>query len=828
MSAFGFTDEPVQNSGNDGESLFSFTDEPVDNSGNASEFSFGAAAADAPAPSPFGQLKINQQQPQSSQLGNSSDMFDSTGGAKKNVKKKPASRVIGVKKGKSMKKVPSKPKFAKKDGAAPVKGNLFAKASSAAKGSSMSSDVHESEGASESDNPFAHDSEGSSAANNLNQASDFESLLARHESQQPQNEQVFGNKAETSAFDFGAATENETTNIENAEESAFSFGQETKPEPIQSQTPYQQQNAYEAPSEASMFSFGSSAATPAPQMSSQAYATPPQEEVPADSGLDEDCLKFVRQLAKYSKELEMAQSSYDRSNSSLQEMERQQSEALRNEQFDVADQLNGQISKMRAQMLMSQSSFNKTIADAMTLTNEAPQHFLAHAASAQTELPTLRVRKQALDKRLSNLKEDQQVDQQTIEIERKKNASLIESLKKPIQEHSEAHEQMEIDLKAQIANAKQPFIDTLDDLEKQKLSHEQRIEELKKEIMLHQNEINSIKSQIVSNQKQMKQAEDSFNGDKQNVINDKAALEKERDNLQTRIREIEAPFQNLVDTVEKRETEINGISTAIEKISQQIDDGEKDSKSCETAAGIINKLCQDHFMYSEKRTEAKNKFDMSIKSAKDSEARRNEINDEAIELRGRCQRASEFLNNAKLKVPQLEASKKAAVASKNFKGAQQINKELTSINEQIIENEKLVTQGTQQLEQLEAEASSLTSDIAKAQVEVEETKMNLLQLDYNFFSNANQVMENLVSLSPFGEKLLEPLVSMLIFALEHTEEPKQVSPEELKAELDELTQQQEQAVNNEDYDTAESLQEKINTLQAKLEMCKVEERVVEN
>ncbi|KAK8892436.1 hypothetical protein M9Y10_029664 [Tritrichomonas musculus] len=835
MSAFGFTDQPVQNSGNNDESLFSFTDEPVDDSGNASEFSFGSAETTQ-------QPAANEQGPSLFAMHSQQNMSESDN-QKKQFKKKPVSRVIGQKKKQAGKKPKSKfANFAKKDGAEGSGKNLFAMKNK----NNFSSDVHDSE-ASESDNPYAHEY-GESQPETQN-ASDFESILTQKQQpspmlnsqpqqqfQQPPQQQPHQQQQEESVFSFGGATNDQVEGDQQDDNaSAFSFGQaESSPElnntppKLESNIPAlnSQPSIPVSPVTSSVQSMPLSSQTSLPVSAAAESPTNTDDETPVDSELNEECAAFVRKLDRFARDLENAQNSYDKCTASLHDMEHDQSEALANEQFDVADQLNTQISNTRAKMLQSQTTFNQTITEAMALTNEAPQHFLEHANAAQIELPTLKVRKQALDKRLSGLKEEQGVDQQTIEIERKKNESLIDSLKKPVSDHEESHAQMEEELEKQVEASKKPFIDALEELKNQQKSHEDTIADLLKQIELHKKEIEDIKKKINTNQKQMKAAEDSFNGDRQSLADDKQQLQREHEELDNKIKEIEAPFQSLVDTVDKREAEIKGVSAAIEKISQQIDEGTKDSTSCESAANIINKLCQDHFRYSEQRQKAKDRFDNAITNAKAYEKRRDEINDETIEIRGKCQRASEFLNNAKLKVPQLESSKKAAIASKNFKGAQQINKELTSLNDQISLNEKLVTEETQQLEKLEGEASSITSDIAKAQVEVEESKLSLLQLDYNFFDNANTQTQKLCDISPFGEKLLRPLLKMMKFAVEHTEVPKQMSPEELQSEIDDLSKQQDQAVNDEDYDKAAALEEKISALKAKLELVKPKDQNV--
>ena len=164
-------------------------------------------------------------------------------------------------------------------------------------------------------------------------------------------------------------------------------------------------------------------------------------------------------------------------------------------------------------------------------------------------------------------------------------------------------------------------------------------------------------------------------------------------------------------------------------------------------------------------------------------------------------RSGRFLIDAKSKLPQLEASKKAAVASKNFRGAQQINKQITTITEQVQKNEAIVSDTTQRLENLEGEATTLSDEIARAQVEAEESKIQLLQLDHDFFQSAVTELQSLFSISPFGERLLSPLFKMFEFALAHTEVPKQLSKEELEAELARLQDELNNAVEIEDFDT---------------------------
>jgi DNA repair exonuclease SbcCD ATPase subunit len=155
--------------------------------------------------------------------------------------------------------------------------------------------------------------------------------------------------------------------------------------------------------------------------------------------------------------------------------------------------------------------------------------------------------------------------------------------------------------------------------------------------------------------------------------------------------------------------------------------------------------------------------------------------------------------------------------SKNFRGAQQITKELNTMVEQIDANEALLAQSSQLLQNLEAEAAAVAGEIARGQVEVEEARGNLAQIDFEFLSGAVALLKSLFEKSPYSEKLLAPLHAMALFTLEHTEAPGTSNPQDLEAQLAELNAQLEAAIAEEDFVTAESVQDQITALTAKLE-----------
>ena len=745
-------------------SAFSFTDEPVSNDGGGedSAFSFFSEPQDQAEDNASDFTFGSSSEPDPAPVAAAAAQPAAAQQKKAPPPKKGGSRVIGMQKGKKAAgKKPAMKKFAKKEeGAKP--GGMFAKA------------------APKKPEP------------------------AKVEVAPPPPAPV----EEPSAFSFGGDAEPEP----EAEEGAFNFGA-AEPEPAQQEPVVQQEpepmvqhpvKAHPEPAKKGDM-FGS-------------LKTVRDEDIPeAPSDLSEPCRQFVTNMARQQVSVEKSQTLLDKTHNSLKDMEVRQADALMNEQFDVAEQLNSQISRARTTVLKSQQAITTAMMEAMNLANQAPGHLLTHAEESQKELPDLKTRKSALDKRLATLMEDQTADKETIEIERKKNANTLDELKRPIDEHEESHQAMIMALEEQLKAKKLPFEQQISELQAEKDSHNQTIAELLAKVEEHRKIIATLDKEMSKQHQNIKEADQSFNPQRHEIAEDQKALDQEKAEFQKRVREIEAPFQSLVDTVEKRETEITGVTAAVDKVNQQIEDGEKDAKECQGAATIIEKLCQEHSTYAREREAVKTRFDTAEKKATDGENRRNEINTETIELRSQSQRASEFLIDAKSKLPQLEASKKAAVASKNFRGAQQINKQITTITEQVQKNEAIVADTTQRLENLEGEATTLSDEIARSQVEAEESKIQLLQLDHDFFQSAVTELQSLFSISPFGERLLSPLFKMFEFALAHTEVPKQLSKEELEAELARLKDELNNAVEIEDFDTATSLNEKITTIEAKLE-----------
>jgi chromosome segregation ATPase len=369
-----------------------------------------------------------------------------------------------------------------------------------------------------------------------------------------------------------------------------------------------------------------------------------------------------------------------------------------------------------------------------------------------------------------------------------------------------------------LAATRLPYESKIRDLTVERDSHNARIRELLAEIEEHRRLVKSLETEIVNEEAAVSKADESFNPKRSAIAADDRQLKVEIGEFEARVREIEAPFQSLLDTTAKREIEINAVTTATEKLGQQIVDGERDSTQCESAAGIINQLCKDHFTYNAQRAELQTRYDNACLKAAEKDQRRADVYSETAQLRGTAQQASDFLADARSKRPQLEESKKGAVRSKNFRGAQQIAQQLTQLVQKIETSEKFVAEAAEKLDRLESEATKLSAEITAAQVEADDARTGILHLDYEFLAMAVKLIRQLFELSPYAKRLLDPLFVMLEFRLGHVEVPQEeMSQEEMERNLAELNVELQTAIDQDDFDTADAVQKKIDRLQAKLD-----------
>lgn len=221
---------------------------------------------------------------------------------------------------------------------------------------------------------------------------------------------------------------------------------------------------------------------------------------------------------------------------------------------------------------------------------------------------------------------------------------------------------------------------------------------------------------------------------------DNNKLERLNDQKDSEIHKLQTDLSNLKETNIKIQSQINLLLDENKDIKQKMADlSRKQSLSSE-----IIQLLRGHFSYSEKCQKVRERFHKAMNDSKIYEKKKNEINKEVVELRMKIKMTSDCLNDLRPKLSKLEASKKAAIASKNFKKAYLISKEIDPLKEQIALNEEVLAESDQKLRPFEIEASSYAS-------ELEQSKSALFQLQHDFYANVNEHVQKLTKISPKDE-----------------------------------------------------------------------------
>ena len=170
----------------------------------------------------------------------------------------------------------------------------------------------------------------------------------------------------------------------------------------------------------------------------------------------------------------------------------------------------------------------------------------------------------------------------------------------------------------------------------------------------------------------------------------------------------------------------------------------------------------------------------------------------------------------KQKLVQLEASKKSAIAAKNFMQAKQLTQTIKETQEQVTVSEATVKNTNSKIDAIILENSEQSSQLDKAKEDIEDAKFTILDSDYSYFESTIAVLDGLFELSPYATKLLKPLQSIMLLAVLYLEQPPKLNKESIQQKIDALSKQLDMAVEKEDYEEAERLQGQIDELGAKL------------
>lgn len=628
---------------------------------------------------------------------------------------------------------------------------------------------------------------------------------------------------DVSAFDFGSA---EPAQNGSDEVSAFDFGQADAGAAGSNETSaFDFGAAEEVPKDqGSAFDFGGAPPSPGTQKIGSApfQQKPPEPQPAVDTPpeiqeLGETYGGFALSLNNIALAVQDMIAQTANSKTEIEESEKAQSAALSNEEYDKAEQLDNKISQLKNQIHENENNFAMCVQEALDLTTEAPGHLMEHASSSSNKLPAYNSRASEIETLLSSKNEEQTRDNATIDIERRKNASIIENLQTPVNNHQKAIDEMQAKYDADVAKASESVDAQLTALENEKKEISQTVSDLLKQIDALRTREKSVQAEINKNTRAKKQIVDGFAGDQKKINAEKQTLEAEKRKVAQEIRKIEAPFQSLLDDVARREKEINDLSEELKNLKESITNAERDAQEAEQGAEIITGLVQAYGKYNEERTFRSDQLNNDRNEIVQSKQAVAQLAQELIKLNTDLKTSEELVAGAKAKEDQLEAQKKAAVASKNFKAAKQCNDQLKDLKDITERADKTITECVAKITTNQEKSQTLSERIVKLETTIIEEKEGLAKIDYEFFEEAVSILDKLFEISRFSSKLLLGLSNMLKALLENTEKPVQMSKEEIQAQVDELNKKIEEAVEKELYDDAEVLQRKVEILQAKLD-----------
>lgn len=629
---------------------------------------------------------------------------------------------------------------------------------------------------------------------------------------------------DTSAFDFGSA---EPTSNQNDEVSAFDFGQ-AEATPASNETSAFDFGAASTENQAeatSSFDFGGSAPAPAqPPVQTRSVPTPepvaqqsqPAADVPPEiQELGETYGGFALSLNNIALAVQDMIKETASSKEEITNSEKAQADALSNEEYDKAEQLDNKISQLKEKIHENENNFALCVQEALDLTTEAPNHLMEHATSASSKLPELTSRASAVETELSEKNELQTRDNTTIDIERRKNASKIQELETPINMHAKAIDDMQAKYDSDVSKATESLDTQITALENERRDISTQVSDLLKQIDALRTREKSVQAEINKHTRSRKQIVDGFSADLKKINQEKQSLESEKRKMNAEIKKIEAPFQSLLDDVAKREKEINALNDELKTLKEQIENAQRDTDEAEKGAELITGLIQSYGKYNEERSSRFEQMNSDRNEIIESRQKVSLLSQQLIQLNTDLKTSEELVAGAKAKEEQLEAQKKAAVASKNFKAAKTCNDQLKDLKEVTERAETTITTSAAKIAQNQEESAHLTDKIHTLETALVDEKDGLSKIDYEFFEEAVGILEKLFEVSRFSGKLLKGLQSMLQSLLDNTEKPVELSKDELKSMIDELNAKIEEAVEKENFDDAETLQVKVNALMTK-------------
>ena len=500
----------------------------------------------------------------------------------------------------------------------------------------------------------------------------------------------------------------------------------------------------------------------------------------------------------------------------IKKLEAEQAEALAEDKFEVAEQVNVRLAKARQEVDVEIRSARQTIDSALVAMSDAPAYLIERTKASQEELPQLRVRQSALDKRLVSLVKQQTEENEQIEAKKRDTELAMKEVADVLEQHKRQHEEMVQRLNERIQASQEPFRVRLDELGSEIDRHKVRIEQLKAEILAYEAKVNDLNKEVERTKEEQKADMDSYNDEKVAIENDAKEIVVQEKQLLEKRTALEAPYKVMIEAVAKREKEIAAVRAVLERVDKEIHDFEKDCNECDRVIEAIHSLC-DHYKEFKAATEVKIRGEeATLQKLKLSSKKKTDIEMELVKLKGFIEHANQVVFSGNEKMPEIENNKKNAVAARNFKGAQLFSQQLKEIKEQVAVAEKNLSEWLERKILIETELEEVNQTVQEQENVLQSQRSELTKCSADFYLSILKQLHMLFESAPFVTKLLGALHDLVSCAFEHSEMPKEMTSEEMEVKLTDLNEELERAIAHDDFDAAQLIQDQIDRLTSQL------------
>lgn len=445
------------------------------------------------------------------------------------------------------------------------------------------------------------------------------------------------------------------------------------------------------------------------------------------------------------------------------------------EKNDFESKMKAALEKMTTSSLYSQkiSAFIESLESLSGL-----QELLnIHAKEVQDELPVLIKKKDDIDIKKSELQKeyDAQSTQMQALLETEQARGLIDHK----QDFQNRLKLFETQHQSQANELKVKFNQIGEEIQENELKIDLLKTEIEKQelyILQLKGEQDKVSSSILALEQQNNPMFHHFNEEKQQIESEEAAI-----------------TTNLSKEVEEKAEKMKQFEDEIKQLQQQIDEDDN--------------ILQSKFLATMQIQNMVDKSQKFIKNHELFEKKFQNINyneDQSNNNQRKKDQINEDIERKKVLLAQLSTQKLLAISTKNFLDAKslidrikQLEKEIQQNNDELAEINKII---------MESEA------IAK---EYHFYQNGLNRIDYDFCESFIMDIENLMRISKYANKLLSPIHQIAKICMNEIHKPNTMSTEEINFQISKLTQELEEAVFKDDYESVATIQHELDTIKGK-------------